>query len=153
ELDDVDVDELVERTEGWPAGLYLAALAMNAGGARSDVGSVAAGDDRFIADYLRSEFLDRASRADVAFLTRSSILDRLTGALCDVTVGRRESCRVLDRLERRNLLVIPVDRRGEWYRYHHMFRELLHAELVRREPEMIPELHARAASWYEANGL
>ena len=112
------------------------------------------GDDRFMGDYLRSEFLDRVSRADVSFLTRTSILDRMSGPLCDArSSAARRSGRVLDRLERRNLLVIPLDRRGEWYRYHHLFRDLLHAELMRREPEMVPELHIRAASWYEANGL
>ena len=95
----------------------------------------------------------RVSRADVSFLTRTSILDRMSGPLCDVTVGGKGSSRVLDRLERRNLLVIPLDRRGEWYRYHHLFRELLHAELMRREPDMVPELHTRAAAWYEANNL
>ena len=111
------------------------------------------GDDRFIGDYLRSEFLQRVSRADVSFLTRTSILDRMSGPLCDVTAGRTGSSRVLDRLERRNLLVLPLDRRGDWYRYHPLFRELLHAELTRREPDIVPELHSRAAAWYEANDL
>ena len=87
------------------------------------------------------------------FLTRSSILDRMCGSLCDVTVGGSRSDRMLDRLERRNLLVIPLDNRGRWYRFHHLFRELLHAELLRREPEIVPELCRRAAGWYETNGL
>ncbi len=152
QLAEEQVDELVERTEGWPAGLYLAALAINAGSPHLDVGSTFTGDDRFMGDYLRAEFLNRVSRADVAFLTRTSILDRLSGPLCDVTVGAKGSSSVLDRLERRNLLVIPLDRRGEWYRYHHLFRALLRAELLRREPETVPELHIRAAGWYEANG-
>ena len=147
-----EVEALVERTEGWAAGLYLAALAMKAGGSPGDIATTFTGDDRFVADYLRSEFLDHVSRADVSFLTRTSILERMSGPLCDVTVGAKRSARVLDRLERSNLLLIPLDRRGEWYRYHHLFRELLHAELVRREPEMLPELHTRAASWYELNG-
>jgi LuxR family maltose regulon positive regulatory protein len=126
---------------------------MNAGSPQVDVGSRFAGNDRYMGDYLRSEFLGRVSRADVAFLTRTSILDELTGRLCDATVGRKGSAAVLDRLERRNLLVIPLDRTGEWYRYHQLFRELLHAELQRREPEMVAELHVRAAAWHEANGL
>jgi LuxR family maltose regulon positive regulatory protein len=155
---DVEVAEdearrLVERTEGWPAGLYLAALALNAGSPRRDAGFTFTGDDRFMGDYLRSEFLGRVSRADVAFLTRTSILDGLSGPLCDGVVGGVHSGRVLSRLERRNLLVIPLDRRGERYRYHHLFRELLHAELLEREPEMLPELHTRAAAWYETNQL
>ncbi len=89
----------------------------------------------------------------MSFLTRTSILERLTGPLCDEIVGRSGSSRLLRRLERRNLLVLPLDRTGGWYRYHHLFRELLHAELMRREPEMVTELHTRAASWYEANDL
>ena len=152
ELADPEVDALVERTEGWAAGLYLAALATKAGGSPSEIATTFTGDDRFVADYLRSEFLDHVSRADVSFLTRTSILERMSGPLCDVTVGTKRSATVLDRLERSNLLLLPLDRRGEWYRYHHLFRELLHAELVRREPEMLPELHTRAASWYELNG-
>ena len=124
---------------------------MSAGSLNSDVEFTFTGADRFMGDYLRTEFLDRVSRRDVTFLTRTSILDRLSGPLCDVIVGRQGSGRVLDRVQRTNLLVIPLDRVGVWYRYHHLFRDMLHAELVQREPEMIPELHARAASWFEAN--
>ena len=127
------------RTEGWPTGLYLAALAMNAGSPHLAAASSFSGTDRFVAEYLRSEFLDRVSRSDVLFLTRTSILDRMCGPLCDATVGRTGSSRVLQRLEQRNLLVIPIDRDSEWYRYHHLFGELLHAELMRREPEMVRE--------------
>jgi LuxR family maltose regulon positive regulatory protein len=153
ELPDAELHALVERTEGWPAGLYLAALALSAGGPSPPAGFTFTGDDRFMGDYLRSEFLERVSRADVAFLTRTSILDALSGPVCDHVVGRKGSGRVLDRLERRNLLVIPLDRRRERYRYHHLFRDLLHAELMQREPETVPELHRRAAAWYEANDL
>ena len=149
---DADAAELVEQTEGWPAGLYLAALASRGAASTPAIGATFTGDDRFMGDYLRSEFLDRVSRADVAFLTRSAVLDRMCGPLCDAVVGAHGPSRVLDRLERRNLLVIPLDRKGGWYRYHHLFRELLHAELLRREPEVLPELHRRAAAWYEANG-
>jgi LuxR family maltose regulon positive regulatory protein len=153
ELAEEATGSLVTRTEGWPAGLYLAAMAINAGSPHADVVETFAGDDRYMGDYLRSEFLGRVSRADVTFLTRTSILDQLSGPLCDATVGGTGSSAVLSRLERRNLLVIPLDRKGEWYRYHHLFRELLHAELARREPEKMPELHVRAAAWYEANLL
>jgi LuxR family maltose regulon positive regulatory protein len=153
QLEPARVRGLVERTEGWPAGLYLAALAINAGSPNEDVEFTFTGADRFMGDYLRSEILDRVSRREVSFLTRTSILDRLSGPLCDVTVGRQGSGRLLDRVQRSNLLVIPLDRTGEWYRYHHLFRELLYAELMRREPEMVPELHGRAASWYEANNM
>ncbi len=151
ELPEPDLEVLVEQTEGWPAGLYLAALAINAGGAQVDVARTFTGDDRFMGDYLRTEFLDRVSEADVSFLIRSSILERLSGPLCDATVGRKGTAQLLDRLERHNLLVTPLDHRGEWYRYHHLFRELLHTELRHREPEIIPALHGRAAEWYEVN--
>ena len=104
-------------------------------------------------DYLRSEFLDRVSPSDVSFLTRTSILERMCGPLCDATLGVTRSSEVLEQLERRNLLVVPLDRRREWYRYHHLFRELLLSELRRREPEMVDELHVRAATWYERNGM
>ena len=111
------------------------------------------GDDRFMGDYLRSEFLDRVSSEEVAFLTRTSILERMCGPLCDATLDTTRSTEVLEQLERRNLLVVPLDRRREWYRYHHLFRELLLSELRRREPELIGELHLRASAWHEGNGL
>jgi LuxR family transcriptional regulator, maltose regulon positive regulatory protein len=149
---DEDVRELVMRTEGWPVGLYLAALAMKAGSRYTDVELTFTGEDRFVGDYLRSEFLDRLSPTEVSFLTRTSILDRMSGPLCDATLGRTRSSAVLEGLEGRNLLVIPLDRHRDWYRYHRLLRELLAAELRRREPELVPELHLRAAAWYEANG-
>ena len=89
----------------------------------------------------------------MTFLTRTSILPRMRGPLCDATVGGTASAHVLEQLERRNLLVVPLDHRREWYRYHHLFRDLLRAELGRREPGIVPELHSRAAAWFEANGL
>jgi LuxR family maltose regulon positive regulatory protein len=145
------VRELVVRTEGWPVGLYLAALAMKAGSPYTEVGSTFTGEDRFVGDYLRSELLDRLSPTEVSFLTRTSILDRMCGPLCDATLGRTRSSAVLEDLEGRNLLVVPLDRHRDWYRYHRLFRELLAAELRRREPELVPQLHLRAAAWYEAN--
>ena len=153
DADPRDVDALVQHTEGWPAGLYLAALAMRAGGPRPGAGVSVTGDDRFVGDYLRSELLDRVSPAEVDFLTRTSILDRMCGDLCDAVLGRTRSSRELEHLESRNLLVVPLDRRREWYRYHNLFRELLHTELRRREPELVAALHSRAAQWYEANAL
>jgi LuxR family transcriptional regulator, maltose regulon positive regulatory protein len=147
-----EVRDLVERTEGWPAGLYLAALAVNAGTPPTEAVMSFTGDDRYIGDYLRSEILDRASRAAVSFLTRTSILDRMCGSLCDATLNIGGSARMLERLDSRNLLVVPLDHRRNWYRCHQLFRQLLHAELRRREPDMIPVLHLRAAAWYEGNG-
>ena len=150
---DVDLRELVLRTEGWPVGLYLAALAIKAGGPHADIGATLTGDEWFISDYLRSEFLDPVSGADASFLTRTSILERMCGPLCDAVLSRTHSTMVLEELESRNLLVIPLDHRRDWYRYHHLFRDLLSAELRRREPGIVRDLHHRAAAWCEANGM
>jgi LuxR family maltose regulon positive regulatory protein len=147
-----DVAALVERTEGWPAGLYLAALAMQAVPANTHVGFTFSGDDRYMSDYLRSELLDHVSPAEVEFLTRTSVLDAMTGPLCDATLGTSGSQLMLERLEASNLLIVPLDRRRESYRYHHLFGELLRAELARRQPDAIAGLHRNAAAWCEANG-
>jgi LuxR family transcriptional regulator, maltose regulon positive regulatory protein len=148
--------ELHRRTEGWPVGLYLAALALKATGTAPDTrdaGVAFAGDDRFIVDYLNAELLARLPARQVSFLARTSVLDRMCGPLCDAVLDTTGSAKVLESLAGSNLLLVPLDRRGEWYRYHHLFRDLLRAELERREPELIPELHRRAAAWCEANGL
>jgi LuxR family transcriptional regulator, maltose regulon positive regulatory protein len=152
-LDDAEVDELLARTEGWPVGLYLAALAHKAGGSRRHPWAGFTGDDRFMADYLWSELLDRLPPERVAFLTRTAVLERMSGPLCDAVLDTTGSSAVLAWLEESNLLLVPLDRQRRWYRYHHLFQELLRAELDRRESELVPALHARAASWCEANGL
>jgi LuxR family maltose regulon positive regulatory protein len=153
ELGEASIHELLQRTEGWPAGLYIAALAIKAGTRRSEVGFTFTGDDIFMGDYLRSELLDRVSGAVASFLTRTSVLDRMCGSLCDAILDGEESQRLLERLESRNLLIVPLDRRREWYRYHHLLQELLQAELRRREPDLVQDLHFRAAGWYEANAM
>jgi LuxR family transcriptional regulator, maltose regulon positive regulatory protein len=150
------VAELHRRTEGWPAGLYLAALALQAAGTAPDTpaaGSAFAGDDQFIVEYLNSELLSRLPARQVSFLTRTAVLDRMCGPLCDAVLDTTGSARALESLAGSNLLLVPLDRRRQWYRYHHLFRDLLGAELGRREPELVPELHRRAAVWCEANGL
>ena len=153
-LDDAEVSELVVRTEGWPVGLYLAALAHKAGaGPRRHAWAGFTGDDRFMADYLWSELLVQLPPERVAFLTRTAVLEHLSGPLCDAVLETTGSGADLAWLEASNLLLVPLDRQRRWYRYHHLFRELLSAELDRREPELVPELHTRAASWCEANGL
>jgi LuxR family maltose regulon positive regulatory protein len=151
ELPESRTEELVRRTEGWPAGLYLAALAMRDGSPAESF--TFTGDDRLMGDYLRSEFLTRVSRSQVTFLLRTSILDRMCGPLCDAVVGGKGSARVLEQLVNRNLLVVPLDRRGEWYRFHHLLRQLLLSDLQHGDPDLVQELHARAAAWYEANGM
>jgi LuxR family maltose regulon positive regulatory protein len=150
---EASLGDLLRRTEGWPAGLYIAALAMNSGTRWSQAGFTFTGDDVFMGDYLRSELLDRISGAEVSFLTRTSVLDQMCGPLCDAILGETGSAAVLEQLEARNLLVIPLDHHREWYRYHHLLAELLRAELRRREPAAAQDLHFRAAVWFEANAM
>jgi LuxR family maltose regulon positive regulatory protein len=153
ELADGEVAELTRRAEGWPVALYLAALAHKAGGQRGNAGFAYSGDDRFIADYLHAELLAHLPSERVAFLTRTAVLDRLSGPLCDAVLGTTDSAAVLDSLERSNLLVVPMDRQRNWYRYHPLFRELLRAQLERHEPELVGELTLRAAHWCQHQGL
>ena len=155
DVSSVDVVQLVRWTEGWPVGLYLATLANKAGGPRRNpsAGFTRDRDDRLVADYLRSELLARLPQQTVSFLTRTAVLERMSGPLCDAVLGTKGSSRVLASLEESNLLLVPLDRRRHWYRYHHLFHQLLVAELDRREPELVPELHRRAAEWCEANRL
>ena len=107
----------------------------------------------YMGDYLRSELLDRISAAEASFLVRTSVLQRMCGPLCDAILGEKGSGALLEQMEARNLLVVPLDRRREWYRYHHLLRELLQAELRRREPDLVLDLHFRAAAWFEANAM
>jgi len=146
-----EAHELNDRAEGWAAGLYLAALFLQESG---DPGAIKSfhGDDRFVADYLRSEHLSNLKRSDVEFLVRTSVLDRMCGSLCDELLGRSDSARRLEALEEANFFVVPLDHHREWYRYHHLFRDMLRSELERVEPELVPTLHGRAASWEEQNG-
>jgi len=153
ELSPVDVDDLVRRTEGWPVALYLAALSVKAGQSGEGAAVAFAGDDRFLVDYLQTVLLSRLPPRLVSFLTHTAVLDQLSGPLCDAVLGRTGSSHLLESLERSNMLVIPLDRDRGWYRYHQLFRELLRAELERREPVMIRELTLRASGWYEHNGL
>jgi LuxR family maltose regulon positive regulatory protein len=153
EADEASVADLLQRTEGWPAGLYIAALAMKSGNQQSAAGFTFTGDDIFMGDYLRSELLGQISGAEVSFLTRTSVLDRMCGPLCDAILGEHGSGAVLEQLEARNLLVVPLDRRRHWYRYHHLLQELLRAELQSREPGLVQDLHFRAAMWFEANAM
>jgi LuxR family transcriptional regulator, maltose regulon positive regulatory protein len=153
DADEANLRDLLQRTEGWPVGLYIAALAIKSGTRQSDVGFTFTGDDMYMGDYLRSELLDRISEAEASFLVRTSVLPRMSGPLCDAVLGDKGSGALLEQMEARNLLVVPLDRRREWYRYHHLLRELLQAELRRREPDLVLDLHFRAAAWFEANAM
>jgi LuxR family maltose regulon positive regulatory protein len=153
-LGESEAAELLGRTEGWPVGLYLAALALQARATQEQGAGEArfTGDDRFMADYLRSELLSKLPPSTVAFLTRSAVLERLSGPLCDAVLEVDCSTAVLRSLADEQLL-LPLDRNSLWYRHHQLFREFLLAELSRREPELVRCLHARAAAWCEANDL
>ena len=151
-LAEEDVAELHQRTEGWPAGLYLAALYLREGGSLASAAFSFGGDDRLVSDYLESEFLSRISRRQRAFLTRTAVLERMCGPLCDAVLEVGGSAAVLADLAGSNVLLVPLDRRGEWYRYHHLFRDMLLAELDRLEPGLMPVLRRRAAGWYVRNG-
>jgi LuxR family maltose regulon positive regulatory protein len=152
-LEEQEVAELHERTEGWPAGLYLAALYIREGAPFGRVAASFGGDDLFVSEYVESEFLSRLSQQDRAFLTRTAVLERMCGPLCDAVLEQSRSAGVLADLARSNLLLVPLDRRGKWYRYHHLFRDMLRSELDRMEPELIPALHRRAAAWCVRNDL
>ena len=141
--------ELTERTEGWAAGLYLAAMIARNSHART---LTVSGDDRFVADYLYRESLMQVPKKTQRFLRRTSILEQLSAPLCDALLGDTDGTQRLRDLEGASLFLIPLDRRREWYRYHPLFREFLFAELRRVEPDIITKLHLRAADWYEANG-
>jgi LuxR family transcriptional regulator, maltose regulon positive regulatory protein len=146
------LDVLVRRTEGWPAALYLAGLALSDA---SDLGRAIgefAGDDRIVVDYIREEFLAGLSRRRLEFVRRMSILDRVSGSLCDEVIGRTGSATVLRDLSRSNMLLMPRDRRDEWFRFHALLRDMLRSELRRIEPELEPELHRRASDWWAARG-
>jgi LuxR family transcriptional regulator, maltose regulon positive regulatory protein len=153
EADETSLHDLLERTEGWPVGLYIAALAVNSGTRESDAGFTFTGDDVYMGDYLRSELLGRISAAEASFLSRTSVLDRMCGSLCDAILEEKGSGAVLEQMEARNLLVLPLDRHREWYRYHHLLRDLLRSELQRQEPDLVQDLHFRAAAWFEANAM
>src|SRR5436190_4589314 len=151
-LGEARTDELIEQCEGWAAALYLAALSIRdaeqTGRGRERFG----GDDRYLADYFRSEYLCRLRPGPLHFLRRTSVLDQMCGPLCDAVLEDEGSARELEKIERASLFLVPLDNRREWYRYHHLFRELLQRELAEQEPDLVPVLHGHAADWFEADG-
>jgi LuxR family maltose regulon positive regulatory protein len=147
-----DVAALEERTEGWIAALQLAALSMQG---RDDIaGFIAgfAGDDRYIVDYLAEEVLARQPEQVRSFLLQTSILDRLSGSLCDAVTGQDGGRAMLEALDRGNLFLVPLDDRRQQYRYHHLFADVLRARVLDERPGRVKELHIRASGWYERNG-
>jgi len=152
-VDDDDLADLYQRTEGWAAALYLAALCLREGGSLARTAVSFRGDDRFISEYLDTEFLARISPWQRAFLTRTAVLERMSGPLCDAVLEQPGSGDTLTHLAASNLLLVPLDRRGEWYRYHHLFRDMLLAQLRRSEPDLVPVLYRRAAAWHERSAI
>ena len=147
-----DVAALEGRTEGWIAALQLAALSMQG---REDVAAFIdgfAGDDRYIVDFLAEEVLQRQPEDVQQFLLQTSILDRLSGPLCDAVTGQDGGKAKLAALERGNLFLVPLDDRRQWYRYHQLFADVLHARLLDEQPDDVPDLHRRASAWHEQNG-
>ena len=156
DLSPADIDALDERTEGWVAGLQLAALSLRG---IPDTGESAAfieaftGSNRFVIDYLADEVLARQPPEVRDFLLRTAVLERLSGPLCDAVTGRADSSRMLEELERGNLFVVPLDADRSWYRYHHLFGDALHARLLAEHPDQVPNLHQRASAHYASLGL
>ncbi len=148
-----EVAMLEEKTEGWVAGIQLAAISMQG---RTDPGAFIeafAGSHRYIVDYLSEEVLDGLPDRLQTFLVATSVLDRLTAPLCDALTGRNDGREMLERIEEMNLFIIPLDDRRRWYRYHHLFAGVLRNRLENTDPEAGTELHRRASGWYEENNL
>jgi LuxR family maltose regulon positive regulatory protein len=148
-----DITALEARTEGWIAGLQLAALSMQG---RQDAARFIksfTGSHHFVLDYLVEEVLQRQPEHVRNFLLQTAILDRLSGPLCDAVTGWEDGRGMLETLERGNLFVVPLDDQRQWYRYHHLFAEVLQAHLREAQPNQVPTLNQRASEWYEQNGL
>jgi LuxR family transcriptional regulator, maltose regulon positive regulatory protein len=151
-LHEQTVSQLMERTEGWPAGLYLATLSL---AGRSDPDEFVrkfSGGNRFIGDYLTEEVLSRHPDPVREFITMASILDRFSASLCDHVRGANDSAAIIHDLERSNLFVVPLDEEREWFRFHHLFAAVARSELELAHPDHVRTLHARAAEWFVSRG-
>ena len=152
-LERPDVEALVDRTEGWPAGLYLAALSLSRDADRHDfVTRFGASPNRYVNDFLEAEVLQAHDPPAQALMLHSSILGRLCGPLCDAVLEQQDSAVMLDELARTNLFLVPVGDQGGWYRFHPLFAQLLRWKLGRRTPGIVPALHRRAYSWHRDHG-
>ncbi|MGJ3246193.1 MAG: LuxR C-terminal-related transcriptional regulator [Elainellaceae cyanobacterium] len=153
EISVADVAALEQRTEGWIAGLQLAALSLQGREDISDFVAAFSGGDRYIVDYLLEEVLQRQSDRVRHFLLQTAILERLSGELCDAVTDQTGGQVMLEALERGNLFIIPLDNTRQWYRYHHLFADVLLAHALMEWPERLPSLHGRASKWYEQHDL
>ena len=147
-----DVEALMEKTEGWPAGLYLAALSLQHAADRHALVRRFGGSHRHVVDFLVTEVLEAHDPAAQALMLRTSVLERLSDPLCDAVLEQEGSAAMLDALSRSNLFLVPLDDEGGWYRFHHLFAQLLRVELERREPGLAPVLHRRASCWHRDHG-
>ncbi len=152
DLDDGSVELLRRRTEGWPAAVHLAGVSLQDTVDPSGFVARFAGDDRNVADFLIGEVLAKVSDRDREFLLRTSVLDQMTGPLCDEVAGVTDGAAILDRMERSGLFLVPLDNTRRWYRYHRLFGDWLRHGLRRTDPALVPTLHLTAARWYAANG-
>jgi LuxR family maltose regulon positive regulatory protein len=153
DLPEAAVAVLQKRTEGWVAGLQLATLSLQG---RGDIAAFVegfSGSHRYVLDYLTEEVLDRQPEQLRTFLLETSVLEGLSGPLCDAVTGRRDGQALLEQVERANLFLQPLDEQRRWWRYHQLFADLLRARLHQQRPERVPELHRAAAAWFEAHGL
>ena len=147
-----DIAVLVGRTEGWPAGLYLAALSLRGHPSPSAFVGQFSGDNRFIADFLAEEVLSRQPTEIRQFLVRTSILSRFSAPLCDAVIGSASAAEIIDALDRENLFVVPLDDARRWFRYHSLFAQMLRGYLTRTEPGLVASLHERARDWHRQSG-
>jgi LuxR family maltose regulon positive regulatory protein len=152
DLSEADLADLVERTEGWPAGLYLAALSLHGHPSPGAFVRQFSGDNRFIVDFLAEEVLSRQPAQIRQFLARTAVLDRFCAPLCEAVTGSANAAEILDVVERDNLFLIPLDDNRQWYRYHHLFAQVLRSQLARTEPAIAPTLHQRASAWHRQSG-
>ena len=152
-LSSEEIGALEHRTEGWITGLQLAALSMQGHGDTDSFIASYSGDDRFVVDYLVEEVLRRQPDTIRHFLLQTSILDRLSGPLCDAVTDSRDGHNLLEQLERSNLFVVPLDDKRHWFRYHHLFGDVLQSHMAMERPDSVNDLHHRASLWFEQNNL
>jgi len=148
-----DIATLETRTEGWIAGLQLAAISIRGQTDTTNFIKSFTGSHHLVLDYLIEEVMEQQSERVQSFLLHTAVLERLTGSLCDALTGQDNGQQTLEYLEQANLFIVPLDNERRWYRYHHLFAELLRQQLRQTHPEQIPTLHSRASEWYEQNGF
>lgn len=152
DLTEKEIEKLLSRTEGWIAGLQLAALSLKDRGDVQDFIDDFAGNDRLVADYLAEEVLRRQPQEIQQFLIRTSILNRFSESLCAHITGQKDCQTILERLEQDNLFLVPLDTKRQWYRYHHLFADLLKQRLLLNDRDWVDQLHIKASDWYQTNG-